>query len=57
MGRLRITIIILPIALDLGLQAYFHFTPLEALVSSALMAVLALLLMKARTPSKRSQPL
>jgi hypothetical protein len=56
-AALRIVIIILPIVIDLCLQSYFHFTQLEALVSTAVMGLVTLFLMKARAPSERSQPL
>jgi hypothetical protein len=42
---------------DLVLQVYFYFTALQALASSVLIGLVALLMINARTPSDRSQPL
>jgi hypothetical protein len=56
-AALRIVIIVLPIVVDLVLQVYFYFTPLQAIATSALIGLVALLMVKARRPSERSEPL
>lgn len=53
---MRIAMVVAPFILDLALQSYFHFTQLEALASAAVLFLVTSLVLRARTPSERSEP-